>query len=203
MRLIVEKGPGSGRMFPIDVESVAGRLPSCRIALPDNKVSREHARFFVSAGAVYVADLGSSNGTFVNGHRISSPVRLASGDEVVIGETTLRFKEEAAPNAPPADVASPPLPATPASIAVPRPPAASHAGEIGVKHRILQFSKERDRPADGLLIQDLSQRGWGFRALMFLLAFALVAALTYAIAGLVASGGSSQEPRRGGDASPP
>jgi len=58
----------------------------------DDYVSGRHARFEPRRDGVYLRDLGSTNGTFVNGIRITSPRRLAPGDIVKIGETEMRFE---------------------------------------------------------------------------------------------------------------
>ena len=70
---------------------VIGRLPECDVVLPDSNVSRRHAELRRQGDGVFVTDLGSTNGTRVNG----TPVReqlLASGDEVSVGSTKLIFE---------------------------------------------------------------------------------------------------------------
>ena len=70
---------------------VIGRLPECYVVLPDSNVSRRHAELSRKGDGVFVTDLGSTNGTRVNG----TPVReqlLASGDEVSVGSTKLIFE---------------------------------------------------------------------------------------------------------------
>ncbi|PTQ87711.1 FHA domain-containing protein [Agitococcus lubricus] len=96
----------SGRMFPIEGTNVIGRDPHCDIVVGGAHVSRRHAEFSIRAGQLWVKDLGSSNGTFVNGKR-SDETTLQNGDEVkfdamifkIIGpaETTPHtdFEEEA------------------------------------------------------------------------------------------------------------
>lgn len=68
-----------------------GRLPECDIPLADANVSRRHAELRRDAGAVYIVDLGSTNGTRVNGAPVRQH-RLADGDLVTVGITTLRFE---------------------------------------------------------------------------------------------------------------
>jgi hypothetical protein len=70
---------------------VIGRLPECAVVLGDPNVSRRHAEVRHVGDAVVVTDLGSTNGTKVNG----TPIReqhLASGDEITVGSTTLIFE---------------------------------------------------------------------------------------------------------------
>ena len=70
---------------------VIGRLPECGVVLSDPNVSRRHAELRRAGDSVLVTDLGSTNGTRVNG----SPVRehyLTSGDEISVGSTTLVFE---------------------------------------------------------------------------------------------------------------
>lgn len=63
-----------------------------QIAVPDSCVSRIHARLYIESGLLMLADEGSSNGTIVNGEKISSPIELLSGDQVTVGKTILCFE---------------------------------------------------------------------------------------------------------------
>ncbi len=65
--------------------TVIGRLRPADIAIPDMSISRQHARFELDADAVWVEDLGSTNGTFVNGERIAGRSKLKPGDKVAVG----------------------------------------------------------------------------------------------------------------------
>ena len=86
-------GPADGRSeFTLAHELVAGRDPACDIVLSDPSVSRRHARLFLADGAVYVEDLGSQNGTMVNGAPIHMPCRLRSGDALTTGEVVWKLK---------------------------------------------------------------------------------------------------------------
>lgn len=75
-------------------DSTIGRHPLARVMLDDECVSRRHARLRVGS-SVTVEDLGSRNGTSVNGERISGAVALHDGDEITIGTFTLQFRETA------------------------------------------------------------------------------------------------------------
>ena len=65
-----------------------GRAPECELVLKDNRVSRRHARLAARDGVLILTDLGSTNGTRVNGHRVTEVV-LGAGDRVQIGETNV------------------------------------------------------------------------------------------------------------------
>ena len=83
--------PESGRVFLDREPFVIGRLPECAIALNDPNVSRRHAEIRSRDGSMVIYDLGSTNGTLVNGQAVSeSP--LVDGDEVTVGETVLRYE---------------------------------------------------------------------------------------------------------------
>ncbi len=73
--------PLKGRAFPLQGKLLVGRDAACDIVVPGSHVSRRHAEFSIRAGAPWVHDLGSSNGTFVNGKRVDE-AQLATGDEV-------------------------------------------------------------------------------------------------------------------------
>lgn len=62
-----------------------GRMADCWLTLDDDLVSRYHARFLVNAGSLEVEDLGSRNGTYVNGRRLEGRVKLTDADQVRIG----------------------------------------------------------------------------------------------------------------------
>lgn len=88
--LLLLSGPSAGLRHEVQTEATIGRSPSCEIPFPDDdQMSRRHARFFVRDGQVHLTDLGSRNGTSVNGERISGEVVLQPGDRVQVGKTTL------------------------------------------------------------------------------------------------------------------
>ena len=88
--MVIRAGAGAGSEHPVDGELILGREQgSADLVIDDPGVSRRHARLVTDAGGVIVEDLGSSNGTYVNGERISGPVEVATGDEVQLGATIL------------------------------------------------------------------------------------------------------------------
>jgi len=72
-------------------ENVIGRDPHDAIVIRANEVSRHHARLFLAGTTVTLEDLGSKNGTFVGTTRVTSPVEVHAGDEILIGTTKLRL----------------------------------------------------------------------------------------------------------------
>jgi DNA-binding winged helix-turn-helix (wHTH) protein len=75
-----------------DGENFIGRDPACLIVLIGLRVSRQHARIVVTSTTAIVEDLGSKNGTLVNGRKISAPVSLSEGDVIEIGGFPLTFR---------------------------------------------------------------------------------------------------------------
>ena len=70
-------------------ESVIGRASGCALPMPDDTfVSHLHARIFTRGAEFWIEDLGSTNGSFVNGKKLVSPIPLRPGDKVQIGKTT-------------------------------------------------------------------------------------------------------------------
>jgi pSer/pThr/pTyr-binding forkhead associated (FHA) protein len=94
-RLEVVAGNAAGTSILVEDELVIGRQSEGAGRLADDEeISRQHARVSVdAAGSCAVEDLGSTNGTFVNGLRISSPQILAEGDTIELGATTLLVRE--------------------------------------------------------------------------------------------------------------
>jgi predicted component of type VI protein secretion system len=82
--LIAQTGPLNGERWMLSGAMVVGRDASCEIVIPDRQVSRFHARLLPTPEGVVLEDLGSKNGTFVNGAAISDPVHLQDGDLVQI-----------------------------------------------------------------------------------------------------------------------
>jgi DNA-binding winged helix-turn-helix (wHTH) protein len=75
---------------------LTGRDDACALVIDASTVSRHHARITVVAGAATIEDLGSTNGTHVNGARISRPTRLGFGDELSLGSEVLQLRRRAA-----------------------------------------------------------------------------------------------------------
>jgi pSer/pThr/pTyr-binding forkhead associated (FHA) protein len=69
-----------------------GRGADCQLILDDDYVSTRHARVVSTPNGIYVEDLGSTNGTYVNGQRITAPTTITLADTVRIGKTMLRLE---------------------------------------------------------------------------------------------------------------
>ena len=87
---VLEPAEARGRNYELGDELTVGRASGCQIALPDDTyASQLHARIFRRDGEVFIEDLGSTNGTFLNRKKVSAPVALRKGDRLQIGKTVL------------------------------------------------------------------------------------------------------------------
>ena len=94
--LVVRQGAQTGTTYHItSPEALIGREEETEISLRDPEVSRRHARISWQSGNYFVEDLGSTNGTFLNGALVTSPQPLRSGDTIGMGQTLLVFQTEA------------------------------------------------------------------------------------------------------------
>lgn len=90
--LVVRRGPNIGARFLLDADlTTVGRHPDADIFLDDVTVSRRHAEFLRSGTNFEVKDLGSLNGTYLDGNRISGTIALYDGAEVQVGKFRLTF----------------------------------------------------------------------------------------------------------------
>jgi len=87
--VVTEPADRKGQVHPVAIELTIGRAGGCAISLPDDTfVSSMHARVFIDhQGSVLVEDLGSTNGTFLNGTKVTAPVALMKGDTLKVGNT--------------------------------------------------------------------------------------------------------------------
>jgi diguanylate cyclase (GGDEF)-like protein len=88
--LIVLAGVAVGEMYKLPRgEATIGRGQTCEVRLPDDGVSRAHARLAVDGEKIVLQDLDSRNGTYHNGKRVTGTITLADGDKIQIGRTTI------------------------------------------------------------------------------------------------------------------
>jgi hypothetical protein len=88
---IVEPASARGRTFTLADELTLGRAPGCQISLDDTYVSQLHARLFRKEGVLYVEDLGSTNGTYVNRKKVTGPIVFRKGDRLQVGKTVIEL----------------------------------------------------------------------------------------------------------------
>ncbi|MBI3184717.1 MAG: sigma 54-interacting transcriptional regulator [Myxococcales bacterium] len=91
-RVVAMFGPRRGIVRELDGRLVIGRAGEAGLQLIDDKVSREHCALDPDGDGHAVEDLGSRNGTFVNGRRIEGPVPLRPGDQIAVGESVLVYQ---------------------------------------------------------------------------------------------------------------
>ncbi len=89
---VVSPDRGKARRYELEEETVIGRGAECRVCLEDEFVSQLHARILKVKDGYILEDLGSTNGTYINGNRINYPVGLRYGDRITIGGTVLEFR---------------------------------------------------------------------------------------------------------------
>ena len=86
-QFVMRSGPTPGVTFPLEGDQLTiGRDSTNGVAINDAEISRKHARLTFQGGKYVLEDLGSTNGSFVNGQRLAGPVVLKPGDVVSLGE---------------------------------------------------------------------------------------------------------------------
>jgi hypothetical protein len=80
-----------GRSYPLGDEVTVGRAAGCQVTVDDSYASQLHARVFMRDGQVWVEDLGSTNGTYLNRRKVTGPMQLQRGDKLQIGNTVLEL----------------------------------------------------------------------------------------------------------------
>ena len=133
--LRITSGPARGLRIECDQELVIGRA-NADLVVDDAEISRRHAVVRPVADGIEVEDLGSLNGTFVDGERISALTTLAPGETLKIGSTSLAIE------------AGEPRPEAPASSARKRPPCAVSRRSRYPPGRRRMGHRSADRPAD-------------------------------------------------------
>jgi hypothetical protein len=141
-RLVLRSGPTPGKVYPIDkAEAFIGRDVGNEIVINDSEVSRRHVRVFMQGANIVLEDLGSTNGTSVNG--LFGPYVLRPGEIITLGEhISLVFEVSVDPEstvaaarqpATPAPVYNPPPPQPQPVYQAPSPPPVSYAGQVPIQ----------------------------------------------------------------------
>jgi pSer/pThr/pTyr-binding forkhead associated (FHA) protein len=91
-QLLQSGGPGAGQVFALNKALLTiGRGSECDVVIADGSISRRHAQILWQETGWYVQDLGSRNGTAINGQRLTAPGRLEDGDTLTVGAVPLRY----------------------------------------------------------------------------------------------------------------
>ncbi len=138
---------GAARDLPLGEEQgewIIGRQPDCQVVLDSRQVSRKHARLFRAGAAWFIADLGSTGGTRLNGAPVTDPTAFSVGDTLEIGGWTLRLSEQESAAAPAAAAPKPEPKPAPAPAPAPEPKAepAKPAFEKAFSEANLLYTKE-------------------------------------------------------------
>ena len=80
-----------GRAYPLGDEVTVGRAPGCGVTLDDTYASQLHARVFARDGQLFVEDLGSTNGTYLNRQKVQGPQVMRRGDRLQVGNTVMEL----------------------------------------------------------------------------------------------------------------
>ena len=88
----VEPADQAGRRYPLGDEITVGRAAGCQVTVDDTYVSQLHARVFTREGQLFVEDLGSTNGTYLNRVKVAGPMVMQKGDRLQVGNTVLEVR---------------------------------------------------------------------------------------------------------------
>jgi hypothetical protein len=89
---VIEPADHKGQAYELADELTVGRAGGCQITLDDTYVSQLHARVFRRDGQLYVEDLGSTNGTYLNRRKVTAPLAIRKGDRLQIGKTVMELQ---------------------------------------------------------------------------------------------------------------
>ena len=142
-QFVMRSGPTVGKVYPLEPQEIfIGRDATNMVAINDAEVSRKHARMELRGSAYVIQDLGSTNGTFVNGQRVGGTQVLNPGDSVSFGEgivltyeaafdpnATMMSAKAARPVVPVQRPAPAPAPA-PAPVPAPAPAPVYYSGQV-------------------------------------------------------------------------
>ncbi len=88
---VIEPAAQKGRTFPLGDEITVGRAAGCSVTLDDTYVSQIHSRVFTRDGKIFVEDLGSTNGTYLNRAKVQGPMVMQRGDRLQVGSTVMEL----------------------------------------------------------------------------------------------------------------
>lgn len=129
-QLTMRSGPNPGTVYALDGDQITiGRDASNEIPVNDAEVSRSHSRLTFQGGKYVLEDMGSTNGTFVNGQRLTGPRVLKTGEVISLGEQIV-FVYEAVDSDPGATMVSPRKAPAARPVASPPPAPQAYAGQV-------------------------------------------------------------------------
>lgn len=88
---VIEPAAQQGRTYPLADELTVGRAAGCSITLDDTYVSQIHSRVFTRDGKIFVEDVGSTNGTYLNRAKVQGPMVMQRGDRLQVGSTVMEL----------------------------------------------------------------------------------------------------------------
>lgn len=88
---VIEPAEQRGRAIRLSDEVTVGRAAGCQVTIDDTYASQLHARLFLRDGQVFVEDLGSTNGTYLNRQKVSGPMVMQRGDRLQVGNTVMEL----------------------------------------------------------------------------------------------------------------
>lgn len=91
--LRITEGKQAGLVLDLGAELIIGRSSDCQLILDDDYVSTRHARLYLDGRNYAIADLGSTNGTYVNNERIAAPTQVGLSDTIRIGRTQMSLEK--------------------------------------------------------------------------------------------------------------
>lgn len=93
LEVVAAMGHEPGSEFPVDGGITLGRAAGADLRVDDPFASSAHARIFPRGRVVYIEDMGSTNGTYLNGRQLKRPEQLSIADSIRIGDTEYRYQE--------------------------------------------------------------------------------------------------------------
>ncbi len=152
MTLAIIEGGEAGRELAVVSAAVIGRDPAVDFVIPDSDVSARHASVTPRDAGCAIEDLGSTNGTFVNGQRISAVHEVKPGDRIQLGGTVMEARGVAAPPPPARAPTPPPAAPTPPPAAAPSPPPAAQAAPAPAAFPEIQVTQVKQIPTLPMLV---------------------------------------------------